>query len=343
MGICTAPPPADGCDFEHAVEGAQTGINDNVIVAPGFYAESDEITPSDSGLTVNGAGSPATTLSSTAPNAFQIAASTVTVRGMRILHSGINNGFSFGVAAENSVGERLSVSTIAGGSACRFVATGATAAILRDSVCRNTSAAGVAAIQVDPNASPTATIRNVTAYATGPFANGLFGTAQVGGDPIVNVRNSILRATSPAVDVYAISPGAGHTITIDLDFSSYADTTEDDNDANTSITAAGSLSNIVSLPVFDDTDTNFHQAAGAPTIDKGSAGVTDLGALDLDGDARSLGSAPDIGADEFVPPVSQAPSTAAAPAPVSTPAKKKCKKGFKLKKGKCRRKKRKRR
>lgn len=46
---------------------------------------------------------------------------------------------------------------------------------------------------------------------------------------------------------------------------------------------------------------DFHELAGSVTID---AGVADsqLGAQDPDGDPRTLGSAPDIGAYEFVPP-----------------------------------------
>jgi hypothetical protein len=45
---------------------------------------------------------------------------------------------------------------------------------------------------------------------------------------------------------------------------------------------------------------DYREAAGSPTID---AGVADqLGALDLAGNPRVLGTAPDIGAFEFVPP-----------------------------------------
>jgi hypothetical protein len=53
--------------------------------------------------------------------------------------------------------------------------------------------------------------------------------------------------------------------------------------------------------------SDFHELAGSPTID---AGLSDplIGAEDLDGNPRTLGAAPDIGAYEFVPP-------AAAPAP----------------------------
>jgi hypothetical protein len=55
-------------------------------------------------------------------------------------------------------------------------------------------------------------------------------------------------------------------------------------------------------PQFVDASKgDYHEAAGSPTIDAGA--VDQLGALDLDGNPRALGSAPDIGASEFVPPI----------------------------------------
>ncbi len=50
-------------------------------------------------------------------------------------------------------------------------------------------------------------------------------------------------------------------------------------------------------PLFVDAENrNYHEAAGSPTIDAGIAG--ELGPLDLDGNPRVLGPAPDIGAFE---------------------------------------------
>jgi hypothetical protein len=46
---------------------------------------------------------------------------------------------------------------------------------------------------------------------------------------------------------------------------------------------------------------DFHQLAGSATIDAGVA-IPSLGTADPDGHARTLGAAPDIGADEFPPP-----------------------------------------
>ena len=66
-------------------------------------------------------------------------------------------------------------------------------------------------------------------------------------------------------------------------------------------------------PVFVNAENgDFREAAGSPTID---AGIADqLGPLDLAGNPRILGAAPDIGAYEFVPPPAVAVLPPAAPA-----------------------------
>ncbi len=58
--------------------------------------------------------------------------------------------------------------------------------------------------------------------------------------------------------------------------------------------------------LFVDAESrNYHEAAGSPTIDAGIAG--ELGPLDLDGNPRILGPAPDLGAYETSNPATVAP------------------------------------
>ena len=65
--------------------------------------------------------------------------------------------------------------------------------------------------------------------------------------------------------------------------------------------------NISVAPLFVDAGAgDYRQAPGSPTVDAGTTDP-DLGTTDLDGDARTLGSAPDIGADELVPAVTPPP------------------------------------
>ena len=86
-------------------------------------------------------------------------------------------------------------------------------------------------------------------------------------------------------------------MTINLDHSNYD--SEDEPGPATTVTDPGSGTNQVAAPQFaDPASGEFHQAAGSPTI---NAGADDglLGPLDLDGESRVQGPAPDIGADEF--------------------------------------------
>ena len=63
-------------------------------------------------------------------------------------------------------------------------------------------------------------------------------------------------------------------------------------------------------PAFADTaNGDFHEAAGAPSIDTGTDNSAN-GSIDIDGDPRQLGTHTDLGAYEFVP----APTASVAPA-----------------------------
>jgi cytoskeletal protein CcmA (bactofilin family) len=56
-------------------------------------------------------------------------------------------------------------------------------------------------------------------------------------------------------------------------------------------------------PVFVDPDNgDFHLQAGSPCIDAGTDDVLTLASTDFEGDPRILGTMPDMGVDEFVPP-----------------------------------------
>lgn len=319
---CTLPPPADGCEIEHGVEGVQTVAGDQIIIAPGTYAPAAFIVIADAGLKLIGPGPAQATINTSAAIAgVHVSAANVTVSGLRINYTGPGSGIFFS-GAGGSLGERLSVTASSGGSACRFDVNGAVT--LSDSVCSYTGNQ-LAAIQVSNGALPVVNLNNVTAQATETLTSGLFANAS-GTDVTVNVGNSILSSLA-ATDVGASSanPGAD-TVTVNLDYSDYADTTP--NNADITITPAGTPNNITATPAFTDTDVTFHQAAGSPTIDKGLAAFATT-PFDIDGGARIFGSAPDIGADEFVPVppavITPPTTTTPAPAPPATP-KKKCKK-----------------
>ena len=96
---------------------------------------------------------------------------------------------------------------------------------------------------------------------------------------------------------------------------------------NASVTQEGNPANQVALPVFANPATgDFHQVQGSPTIDAGNGAVSLLGTQDFDRDARVLGGAIDIGADEFVPPSAGEPDTRAPFTLISKQPKKKTRK-----------------
>jgi hypothetical protein len=178
----------------------------------------------------------------------------------------------------------------AGDNAC-----GGAAGTLRDSVCFSdapTNGAGVG-LNLSASGARTLTMRNVTAVAVGAVSDGM-RFSYSGGAFAVDARNVIASGTN--IDVRASSD-----VSVDLDHSNYGTVS---TSGTGTVTDAGTLSNQTADPEFVDLVAgDLHQLATSPTVDKGTA-ASELGSTDIDGEARSQGSAPDIGADELtvVPP-----------------------------------------
>jgi hypothetical protein len=149
--------------------------------------------------------------------------------------------------------------------------------LVRDSVIR---AEGMeeAALAASGTAS-TGTVRNVTAIATGELSTGIRSSYL--GPPAspytLDVGNTIARGAASDLRAEAGLPGAGNIVVSHSNF--------------------GHVERVGEATISDAGD--YREAAGSPTID---AGIADRsGPLDLAGNPRVLGSAPDIGAFEFVP------------------------------------------
>lgn len=162
---------------------------------------------------------------------------------------------------------------------------------------------------------PTAAVRNVTAEATGPKSFGLaisFPGGFEDGSDTVNVVNSIVAGTEFDLRAFNGGEGPGKIVVSHSNFR-----TKKGEGAATIADAGG---NQTAAPLFVAAASgDFREAAGSPTID---AGVLDpeIGALDLAGNPRVIGPAPDIGAFEFVPPSPPAGgSGTGTPAPAPTP------------------------
>jgi hypothetical protein len=169
-------------------------------------------------------------------------------------------------------------------------------ALIRDSVAWTPNTPANAAIYATlPSSLGTVHLRleNVTAVAPG-HAYGLqvYGGCQIHEtcDVEVQMENSILKGG--ASDTYLGGYGSIE-FNVDASHSNYRGVGY--------ITPQGTNGNQTAEPQFvDPAHGDFHQLETSPTRDAGVASAN-LGPADIDGDSRSLGSAPDIGADEWVP------------------------------------------
>jgi len=268
-GDCTQALP---CDISTGIGGAADG--DQVVVGTGTYgSEATPVAisfPASGSISVLGAeigpGRPVVNVSGT-----------LTVTGANSLLSDLD--------LRSTSPQTLLV--LAAGRADRVIATQSTAtptvntcqiagsAILSNSLCIRTngdfSSAGL--LMLDG-----AVARNVTVGSTGV---GIFGNPSLTG----TAANSIANAISTDIAFAGGAPAVPN------------DYFEDFTPATPAPTAPGR----VSAGLTFRSPADFRQGPLSTTIDAGSAAET-LGDLDLDGNLRVVGAAPDIGAYEDVPP-----------------------------------------
>src|SRR5262249_17252355 len=142
---------------------------------------------------------------------------------------------------------------------------------------------------------------NLTAIATGPGSIGVEAfdsNFEEPGSYLLDMRNSIVSGGS--VDILAAkgAGGPGNIVVANSNFDTSA--------AKPPATLTGVADQHAPPLSVEAAAGAYREAPGSPTIDAGSS--EGVGALDLAGNPRLLGSAPDIGAYEFVP----APPAAAA-------------------------------
>lgn len=174
--------------------------------------------------------------------------------------------------------------------------------VIRSSACLNSGGGAAIGVNLAGNGALTGVIRNSTLIATGP--------GSVGMDFIYQAFKRGLTADIDAVSVmvkgeeqdviakaWALNKGRGADVSIELRSSDYATVEVDAMHGGTvSVTRPGTNGNITALPLL--AKGNLSQLPGSPTVDKGEIDEAS-GSLDLDGEARTIGAAPDIGADEL--------------------------------------------
>jgi hypothetical protein len=175
-------------------------------------------------------------------------------------------------------------------------------AVLSDSVCQMTGlniedSHAISSFRQFEGAS-NATIRNVTAIASGAGSMGI--QTRAGNTPADSVHftvtNTIARGAYADVGADELPGMSTGTSTITPDHSNFRFQSQ----LNGGVIENGFTNGnqrFMNVTFADD----YHQAAGAVTIDAGTDSALN-GPIDIDGDARILGARTDIGADEFVPP-----------------------------------------
>jgi hypothetical protein len=283
-GVDTGDCPADApCTLEFAVNFADDG--DEVVVDPGDY------TVPAGGLLVNtsvrvhgrpGEAAPVLTQAAANVPAVQASGAEVTLSDLDIRLTATGPGRAVDVQGNVTL-DRVAVRSAS--SFGVFIGSGQSLNLLNSTVHATGASIGV----LDAG---TLTMVNTTVVTTAAGTEALHLAGSTGDPATASVRNSILDAGAIDVLLQPNDPGAA---SLTIDHSNYDDLLSQ----NGAVVNAGA-GNQTGAPLFlNRNGGDLRQAQNSPTID---AGVTDpLAALDLEGEGRPSGAAPDIGADERYP------------------------------------------
>jgi hypothetical protein len=285
---CTKQEP---CSFPDAVNGASE--NDEVIVAAGEYTISGApLNVVYAGLQIH--GDPGGPMPRVAAALGGLPAINMNAEGSSISYLEVVNKETEGEGIRcrsTSRVERVRATGIGEGAAGLVREQ---SCLVRDSLMRGE---GTNSLGMDSRGTELTSIaRNVTAVATGVNSVGIQSryTGLGAGHHTLVLSNSI--AGGSTFDLRA-EDSAGGPAAIEVSNSNFDSVSAD---------GAASISGPANQPTppafVNAAGGDYREAPGSPTIDAGS--VVGIGALDLAGNPRVLGAAPDIGAFEFVPPPS---------------------------------------
>jgi hypothetical protein len=297
----------DPCDIVTAINGSTSG--DDITLLSGTYATSTTLGGGGAfNRTIHGAPGARPTINFTAASGGQngiLLQAGSTIRDV-VIESTAGNGGSALFMGGGTV-ERVSVHETglhASGPDTRACAFNPDT-VMRDTVCWYSGVGGSNAVAIQAQSlfpGGTATLRNVTAIAANAPAIRVLSSGNVSGPASMDLTatNVIARGggTSGQEDVRTLVGTGAISATATLDHSNYATEAEQNSG---DITNPGSGTNVTTAPVFVNAGTgDFHQqAASTGTLNLGTATGQDPLELDFDGQARAMGSAPDIGADEL--------------------------------------------
>jgi hypothetical protein len=302
--------PGDPCSIYTAAQydapGTTLEAGDVVELAPGIYSEADE----DLGPTDMIQPPPAVVVRGKpgAPRPVIVLESNSAGWGAFFLGPGAE---VFDVEVRNQAVSGSAI-TVQGGVFSRVIARSTVSpsftctsfeGTMLSSACINEAGGTAIGVSVATAAGTHASnLRNSTFIATGPGSVGMdFAYFASSPGVVGSVFGVGIIAKGESKDVIArgmeLSGGHGATTLIELLASDYA--TTDTKTAGTGtavVTAAGTNGNITAPPLL--AADRIHQLPGSPTIDKGAVDLAS-DPFDVDRQAREIGLAPDIGADEL--------------------------------------------
>ena len=298
-GTCTTAAP---CRLDHAIAGASAG--DEVIVQPGDYSVTSALSAPVSMYLHGVAGQPRPRLIGTS----NLGGTTLSFKaGGTLSHLAIESTASDrdALALASSLAEDL-VLTSSGRDGARLEGNGPRTTILRDSVARS-MAKGSDREAIDLREAGSGggdvALRNVTAIASGSDSTGVHCETKAVQSTLVNV---MVRGDAKDVDA---SPGGARC---SASYSNFRPALSPGLPAGTG--------NQSQDPAFVNAAVgDFHPAAGSPTVDAGTGDLL-LGATDPDGNPRTMGAAPDIGAFEYQPSSSVSATAQNAGPPLAPPS-----------------------
>ena len=300
-GFGTTCSSADPCGVIEAVQAA--GAGDEVIIKPGDYPLPGGFTDT-APITIHGvAGKPRPRLFFSGKGVLLLDDGS-TLRHIELVRP-TGNGV---ISAKNATLDQV-IARSGGYTATADVQN----STIRNSIFEASGDGGRALLAEAIGVGNNTALRNVTAIATGAGAVAVEASASsgAGGNALIGATNVIARGGPGGASFQARTDSSGAQATIGLGHSNYGAGTLSTVGTNATTTSGGGNQ---SAPVVfvDAAAGDYRQAPGSPTID---AGLDDLknGALDVDGDPRTIGTT-DIGADEFV----SAPATPGTPATSGT-------------------------
>jgi WD40 repeat protein len=323
--VCVTP-DAPKCSIGAAAGGPDVLAADEAVILPGSYSDTagdlngDTGNPTDGVVqptagTVHGESGGVTPvitvngLDSMFPNpygAFLLSATTLSDVEI-FAGASASSALSLGFGSPNSVVDRV----IAHSSRDNAITCSQTQGTIRNSVCLSGGSGGAAlGASTFIGGTLTINVRNVTAISTGAGSFGafyFFATASPPVGPTITISAKSLIAQGTSQDIRVRGQATGTSVAMNLDHSDYDTAIDEDvSGGSASVTAPGTgTGNITNVPML--AADGYHEVGGSATI---NAGATDglSGTNDLDGQARTIGSAPDIGADELAFPTTTAVS-----------------------------------